>query len=268
MSVMAAWIVPEAVLTNSPSRQDGISLEEEKQLRRQGVQFIDLTSRSIKLPRIAAATANVFFHRFFALQSFRKHCHFDVAVACCFLASKVEESPRKIQDVIKAGYLVWNKRPLDVSTTEYESIRVKILKYERILLQTLNFDLCVDHPYRFLIDTVKSLNLVGIVEEKKKKDFAQRAVNYLNDSAQTSLCLRYTPQTIASACIYLSAAHLDMTIQPIKAGRWVDKLDISQEDMELICSEILALYYTTFTTEPDHKESAQMLLETGALVEN
>lgn len=78
---MADWIVPDSVLSNSPSRQDDVSSEEESKLRRQGVLFIDETARDVKLPKVAAATANVFFHRFFALQSLRKHCHFDVAIA-------------------------------------------------------------------------------------------------------------------------------------------------------------------------------------------
>lgn len=178
----------------------------------------------------------------------------------------MEESPRKIQDVIKAGFLAWNQRRLPA--TEYETIRVRILKYERMLLQTLNFDLCVEHPYRFLIDTVKSLNLAGIVEEKKKKDLAQRAVNYLNDSYCLNLCLRFPPQTIANACIYLSAAHLDMAVLPIKAGRWGDKLDISEKDLEVITSEVLGIYEAHFSTDPQHMESAQLLKEKGVLVEN
>jgi cyclin T len=241
---MASWIVPEDVLINSPSREDGVSKEEERQLRQQAILFVNeaCNSKDMKVPKVAAATASVFFHRFFALQSFRKHSQFDIAVACIFLAAKVEESPRKIQDVIKVSFLVWNNRPLEASAVEYESLRVRILKCERILLQTLNFDLCVDHPYRFLIDTVKSLNVVGIIEEKKKKDFAQRAVNFLNDSLRTNLCLRFPPQKIASACIYMSGAYLDLSILESKAIKWDDKLAIEEEELVEITDEILSIY--------------------------
>lgn len=50
-------------------------------------------------PRLTISTSIVFFHRFFSRQSFKFHSRFDVATACVFLASKVDETPRKVASV-------------------------------------------------------------------------------------------------------------------------------------------------------------------------
>jgi hypothetical protein len=57
---------------------------------------------------------------------------------------------------------------------EFTDIKDKVLHYERILLQTLNFEMRVEHPYKFLINDVK--NIGG------NKETAQTAWNFVNDS--------------------------------------------------------------------------------------
>ena len=61
-----------------------------------------------------------------------------------------------------------------LTNKEFGEIRDKVLNYERILLQTLNFDMKVEHPYKYLINDVK--NIGG------SKDTAQTAWNFVNDS--------------------------------------------------------------------------------------
>ena len=50
---------------------------------------------------VAIATATVFFHRFYAKHSFQEHDRFEVAMACLLLAGKTEESPKKLDVVIR-----------------------------------------------------------------------------------------------------------------------------------------------------------------------
>lgn len=50
--------------------------------------------------QVAMATGQVLFHRFFYSKSFVKHSFEIVAMACINLASKIEEAPRRIRDVI------------------------------------------------------------------------------------------------------------------------------------------------------------------------
>lgn len=68
-----------------------------------------------------------------------------------FLASKVEESPRKLRDVILKGLSIRFKSDLfSESSPEYQNIYERILKLEKMALAVLCFDLTVDHPFRHL----------------------------------------------------------------------------------------------------------------------
>ena len=161
---------------------------DEKICRLEASLFLDEASRNLRIPKVANATAHVFFHRFYALQSPKKHSCFEVATTCLFLASKVEESARKLENVIITCYCLWhyvsttsNSALLRMGPQVYSDLRLRILKCERILLHTISFDLCVEHPYKFLIETIKAVHHSGMIKDTQKKDFAQRAVNFVND---------------------------------------------------------------------------------------
>jgi cyclin T len=92
----------------------------------------------------------VFYHRFFAFKSYEDHDRFNIATTALFLASKVEETPRKLKDVVTEAYKTQYKGtpvPEPESRELYER-KEKVLISERILLQTLGFDLSIEHPYR------------------------------------------------------------------------------------------------------------------------
>lgn len=69
-----------------------------------------------------------------------------------FLASKVEESPRKLRDVILKGLSIRFKSDQAVTETspEYQRIYERIIQLEKTVLAVLCFDLTVDHPFRHL----------------------------------------------------------------------------------------------------------------------
>jgi len=54
----------------------------------------------IFISQVAMATGQVLFQRFYYTKSFVRHPMEITAIACSCLASKVEESPRRIRDVI------------------------------------------------------------------------------------------------------------------------------------------------------------------------
>ena len=55
---------------------------------------------SPRRPQLTIATAIVFYHRFYSRQSYDCYDRFRVATTCLFLAGKVEETPKKIKDVV------------------------------------------------------------------------------------------------------------------------------------------------------------------------
>jgi cyclin T len=161
--------------------KDGMSVAEEATKRRKTCRFIEESGRILKLPRVAIATAMVFFHRFYAKHAFSDHDRFEVAVASIILAAKTEESPKKVNLVIEECYKLKMRgmqagrmsasgnaeapgtdplstgAALDPQSDEFGKLKERILLLERVLLHTIGFELSIDHPYKFLVDQIKML---------------------------------------------------------------------------------------------------------------
>jgi protein BUR2 len=58
------WIYTEEELCRTPSIVAGMSLDEERQMRSKGVNFIVQVGILLKLPQTTVSTASVFFNRF------------------------------------------------------------------------------------------------------------------------------------------------------------------------------------------------------------
>lgn len=116
----------------TPSKADGLDSETEIDLRILGCELIQTAGILLKLPQVtfeivscifaildaldiracvtnpffarsfqvAMATGQVLFQRFFYSKSFVRHSMEAVAMSCVCLASKIEEAPRRIRDVI------------------------------------------------------------------------------------------------------------------------------------------------------------------------
>lgn len=93
-------LLPEAKLTETPSRQDGLDRQTEIDLRILGCELIQTAGILLKLPQVAMATGQVLFQRFYYSKSFVRHGMETTAMSCLCLASKIEEAPRRIRDVI------------------------------------------------------------------------------------------------------------------------------------------------------------------------
>lgn len=100
------------------------------------------------------ATGVVFFHRFFMLQSFKQFDRWVVAAACLLLAGKVEETPKKCKDILKVTHSLLNSQQMAQFGSNPKE---ELLTHERILLQTIKFDLQLEHPYSYLLKFAKGL---------------------------------------------------------------------------------------------------------------
>jgi hypothetical protein len=67
-----------------------------------------------------------------------------MALACLFLASKVEECPVKLKEVVTTYFSL---KRAEFTEAQHKELHKQILIFERILLCTLNFDLNVTLPY-------------------------------------------------------------------------------------------------------------------------
>lgn len=64
----------------------------------------------------------------------------------------------------------------------------------------------------------------------------------MNDSLRTDVFLRYSPETIACACIYLTARKLKIVL-PKSPKPWFNLfVDADEKDIQDICRKIVQLY--------------------------
>jgi len=199
--------------------------------------------QKLRLPQLSIATAIVFFHRFYARMSYEHYDRFTVATTCLFLASKVEETPKKLKDVVIETFKTHHQddKAPEPDSREFFELKEKILVCERILLQALAFDLSVEHAYRPLLAYVKSI--------KGTRDLAQVAWNFINDSLRTTICLQYAPRHLAAACCQMAsrylATHTKKEIQfpdAPKGGKWYTSFQTTEDIIHDITTQILGMY--------------------------
>ncbi|XP_048130274.1 cyclin-T1-4-like isoform X3 [Rhodamnia argentea] len=148
----------------SPSRKDGIDALRETQLRYSYCAFLQDLGLRLDLPQTTIGTAMVLCHRFFVRRSHACHDRFLIATAALFLAAKSEETPRPLNNVLRASCEIFHKQ--DISFLSYllpvdwfERYRERVTEAEQLILTTLNFELNVQHPYTPLTSTLNKLGL-------------------------------------------------------------------------------------------------------------
>lgn len=91
----------------TPSRKDGIPSDLEDEIRVYGCQLIQQAGILLNLPQKSIACAQVLFQRFWFVSSLWNFSILNIAMGSLFLSSKVEESPKRIRDLINVfDYLI------------------------------------------------------------------------------------------------------------------------------------------------------------------
>ena len=239
---MATFVSPEEV---TPSQRDGYSVGEEKKRRRQTCHYISECGIAMKLPKLAVMTSQHFFHKFYGSESFKRHDRFHVAMACLFLAGKVEEAPARLGKIVQTCEGVrWPKRPpLDVESAEFLETKHEVLVKERAVLYAIGFDVNVENPILHYAFLVKQLKACGALAEADEQQFSQLGINFVGDSYRTNLCLQQPPQKIASACAFLTVIFMrKLPADKSKLNRMFATLSISERSLKSICSQMVELY--------------------------
>jgi len=209
-----------------------------------GCELIQKMGILLKLPQVAISTAQVSFHRFYAKRSMRK---FDVrhyAMGALFLATKVEECQRKMRDVLAVFMHLEQKRkglspqPLDIYSNRYASYKDCLIKAEREILKELGFILYTEHPHKLILNYVKLLT----ADEASLKKLSQYAWNFINDSQRTNVCIKFAPEVICCAALWMGARVLQIKLPSASSPPWWELFDTRKEDMDAVCAQVAALY--------------------------
>lgn len=246
---MPTWYFEKSELKNTPSFRDGIEPETEARYRREGARFLMECGMQMGLRHETMATGVVFYHRFYMFHSFNEFPRYVTATCCLFLAGKVEETPKKCKDIVKAARAWLESKNLKAHAEHFSDESIKdIMVHERILLQTIKFDLQVDHPYGYLLKYAKTLK----GNQEQINSMVQMAWTFINDSFCTTLCLQWEPEIIAIALMYLTSklSKLEVTDwtskSETKSLNWWDQFveGLRIDILEDICHQILDLYAT------------------------
>ncbi|KAI2651715.1 Cyclin-K [Labeo rohita] len=216
------WYWDKKDLAHTPSQSDGLDPATEARYRREGARFIFDVGTRLGLHYDTLATGITYFHRFYMFHSFKQFPRYVTGACCLFLAGKVEETPKKCKDIIKTARSLLN----DVQFAQFgDDPKEEVMVLERILLQTIKFDLQVEHPYQFLLRYAKQL--------KGDKNKVQKL---------------WEPEIIAVAVMYLAGRLCKFDIQEWtskqSSRRWWEQFvqDVPVELLEDICHQILDLY--------------------------
>ena len=127
----------------------------------ESVDLVASAGYRLRLPQEITASAVVFLYRFHDQRRASEDEDSElVATTCLFLAAKTGEHPRRLRDVINT---VRRLRRADdgpmALDREYWSLKEKIVATEQRLLRSLGFDVHVQHPYRFMLNYARSLDV-------------------------------------------------------------------------------------------------------------
>ncbi|KAF5334841.1 hypothetical protein D9758_014295 [Tetrapyrgos nigripes] len=121
-----------------------------------GIYFANVISKlgkKLGLRQRVIATATVFFRRFYLKNSYSEMDPYLVIAACCYVAAKAEESPVHIKTVVSDARSVFSQDQYNVK--HFPSDNTKLAEMEFYLVDDLECDLTVFHPYRTLLALCK-----------------------------------------------------------------------------------------------------------------
>ncbi|XP_024150230.1 cyclin-T2 [Oryzias melastigma] len=215
------WLFTREQLENTPSRRCGIEADRELSYRQQAANLIQDIGQRLNVSQLIINTAIVYMHRFYMIHSFTKFHRNIISQTTLFLAAKVEEQPRKLEHVIKIAHAFINpsEPALDTKSSAFQLQAHELVVLESIVLQTLGFEITVDHPHT---DVVRCSQLV-----RASRDLAQTSYFMATNSLHlTTFCLQYRPTVVACVCIHLACKWSNWEIPVSTDGKnWWEYVD-------------------------------------------
>uniref|UniRef100_H3BDK5 Cyclin-T1 n=1 Tax=Latimeria chalumnae TaxID=7897 RepID=H3BDK5_LATCH len=239
------WYFTREQIENSPSRRAGQDPDKELSYRQQAANLLqDMGQRlNNNSSQLTINTAIVYMHRFYMIQSFTRFHRNAVAPAVLFLAAKVEEQPRKLEHVIKVTHACLNPQEPspDIRSEAYLQQAQDLVILENIILQTLGFEITIDHPHTHV---VKCTQLV-----RASKDLAQTSYFMATNSLHlTTFSLQYSPPIVACVCIHLACKWSNWEIPVSTDGKhWWEYVDptVTLELLDELTHEFLQILEKT-----------------------
>ncbi|BEJ16743.1 hypothetical protein CspHIS471_0601440 [Cutaneotrichosporon sp. HIS471] len=247
-----------------PSRADGVPAHLEADLRTVGCMMIQEAGVMLKLPQSTLATAQVILHRFFYVSSLTSFGVNDLSVSCLYLATKLNETPTRLRDIINTYMFlqarvrhllslpagsplvrdlapgskeedIWKGFSFSVPSfhsTVFWEWKEAIQYNELQVLKRLGFNMQVDLPYSHVINYLKILDLVF------DDGVAQLCWSILNDALLTPLYAQHPTHVLAVASITLATRLRHLALPE----GWYLLFDVIWDDVAPVCAAIVQLW--------------------------
>ncbi|KAI0374766.1 cyclin-L1 [Pilatotrama ljubarskyi] len=253
-----------AQIEKTPSREDGIPEELELDLRAFGCKLIHEAGVLLRQKQVAVATAQILFQRFWYVTSMKQFGIGDIGMGALYLASKLEECPVRMRDLINVYDLLLQrtahklKHPPGISSAgvpcpefkyipmsyfgnTFYDLKDALVVAEMQILKRLGFNVHVVLPYGTLVNY---LRLLGLTE---REDVSSKAWGFLNDarvflSPRTPVYALYAVPTIVSAAILLATRQLAIALPSTPESCWWELFDADWEDVWSVAGYIMRLY--------------------------
>ncbi|UZO05366.1 uncharacterized protein OCT59_025720 [Rhizophagus irregularis] len=219
--------------------------------RAQWCTFIDAVGSNLGLPQNTISTAQLLYNRFFLFQPSKDFASAkqktDLCITCLFVSTKIEETYKKLKDILVAAYQV--KHPegpeINAESQTLEEQRRRVIQNERTIVETICFDFQFVLPHKLLVKFVKKL--------KGDKYLYLKAYNIVNECYKTTVCLRFPPAAMATASIFLATKLLHRENFPFTIHNmpWYKIFLVKIEDIEEISYLILDHFILESSSNPD-----------------
>ncbi|KAH9946217.1 cyclin-like protein [Epithele typhae] len=210
-----------ARIEKTPSREDGVPEDLE----------LDLRAFGCKLIHEAGVFYDNLFQRFWYVTSMKQFGIGDVGLGALYLASKLEECPVRMRDLINFEYI-----PMSYFGSTFYDLKDALVVAEMQILKRLGFNVNVVLPYGTLVNY---LRLLGLAD---REDVSSKSWGYLNDALQTPVYAVYAVPTIASAAIMLATRHLNIALPSSPDACWWELFDADWQDIWSVAGYIMRLY--------------------------
>lgn len=128
--------------------------------------------------------------------------------------------------LLKWSYFIQRKlkreaqKKLDVNSELYWNMKEQLQFNERILLQSIGFDVIIKHPSASTLLFVKRLHDRKLLPQGSQKQLARWAYDWCLASYGAEFCIIYEPEMLACAFLYGASKDLKIEIRAPAEGRW------------------------------------------------
>ncbi|KAJ1817974.1 RNA polymerase II C-terminal domain kinase beta subunit [Coemansia sp. RSA 2599] len=162
--------------------------------------FIKRLALTLCFPARTISTAQLLVHRAYIFQANNSISTVDLATACLFVAAKMEETIKKLRDILAHSYVISSSQPRgdpqSVSAAVIDKMRPGVLMAEQFVLNAIGFDFRTAHPHLLYVKLAK---LAGV-----SRATAAAGWHVLADSYYTTLPIQYPSVVIAAGSLCLA----------------------------------------------------------------